>query len=94
MQCRRRSHGLGSGGGKGFDAAGTIAGSKYQANQVDAQSDADFHASVADAHKIQRDKLNERVDDAKRMLEKVLEFVKEMNGTRNATLQTAASFKG
>jgi len=82
-----------SGGGKAFDAGGNIIGSGYQANAVERQSEADLHESRGEASKVVRDKFTEEANDARQMATKMLEFVKEMNETRNATLQIAASLK-
>jgi hypothetical protein len=82
-----------SAGGKGFDALGGILGSGYAAAAVEHQSQADLHDSLAEAKKVARDKFAEEASDARQMVQKVLEFVKEMNEVRNATLQTVASFK-
>jgi hypothetical protein len=84
---------LWSGGGKAFDASGTILGNNYQANAMDYQSQADLLESRAEGTKIARDRLVEEANDARQMFQKVLEFVKEMNEVRNATLQTVATFK-
>jgi hypothetical protein len=82
-----------SAGGKGFDALGTILGSGYAAAAVEHQSQADLHDSLAEAKKVARDKFAEEASDARQMIQKVMDFVKEMNEVRNATLQTVASFK-
>jgi hypothetical protein len=82
-----------SGGGKGFDAAGTIQGSDFAAAAVEHQAQADRHDSLAEAKKVARDKFAEEASDARQMIQKVMDFVKEMNEVRNATLQTVASFK-
>ena len=84
---------LWSGGSRGFDACGTIAGSSYQARAVVQQSEADRFESLADASKIARDKFTEEASDARQMFQKVTDFVKETNEVRNATLQAIASFK-
>ena len=82
-----------SGGGNAFDAGGNIIGSGYQANAVERQSEADLHESRGEASKVVRDKFNEEANDARQMATKMLDFVKEINETRNATLQIAASLK-
>jgi hypothetical protein len=84
---------LWSGGGKGFDAGGTIIGNGYQADAVDHQSQADLLDSRVEASKVARDKFAEEASDARQMFQKTLEFVKEINEVRNATLQAVASFK-
>src|SRR5262249_32548011 len=84
---------LWSGGGKGFDAGGTILGNSYQADAVEHQSQADLLESRADGSRIARDKFVDEANDARQMFQKALEFVEEINQVRNATLQTVASFK-
>jgi hypothetical protein len=84
---------LWSAGGKGFDATGTILGNQYQGAAQDDQAEADLAESRMDACRIARDKFGEEANDARQMFQKVMEFVKEMNEIRNATLQTVASFK-
>jgi len=84
---------LWSGGGKGFDAGGTIIGNGFQADAVGHQSQADLLESRIEASRIARDKLADEASDARQMVQKVMEFVKEMNEVRNATLQSVASFK-
>jgi hypothetical protein len=82
-----------SGGGKGFEATGTILGNCYQADAVDDQANADLLDSQAEASKVAREKFAEEANAARQMFEKVLEFVKEVNEVRSATLQAVASFK-
>jgi hypothetical protein len=84
---------LWSGGGKGFDAGGTIVGNGYQADAMAHQSEADLLESRVEASRVSRDKFAEEANDARQMVQKVMDFVKEMNEVRNATLQTVASFK-
>jgi len=82
-----------SAGGKGFDATGNILGSGYAAAAVEHQAEADLHDSRADAKKVARDKFAEEANDARQMLQKVMDFVKKMNEVQNSTLQPIASFK-
>jgi len=84
---------LSSGGGKGLEAGGMIMGNGHQAEALDHQSNADRHEARAEASKVARDRFEAEASDAGRMFQKVMEFVKEMNEVRNATLQGVASFK-
>jgi len=84
---------LWSAGGKGFDAGGMIMGNGRQADAVDHQAQADRLESRGEASKIARDKFADEARDVQQMFEKVMQFVKELNDVRNATLQAVASFK-
>jgi hypothetical protein len=84
---------LWSEGGKGFEAGGMIIGNDHQADAVNHQAQADLLESRAEASRVARDKFEEEASDARQMLHKIMEFVKEMNEVRNATLQAVASFK-
>ncbi|MEZ4225817.1 MAG: hypothetical protein R3B13_32995 [Polyangiaceae bacterium] len=80
---------LGSGGGKIVEGSGSLAASTHRAAQTEADGEAAKRDANAEAAKRRADEYRGEEDDARRMLDKVAEFLKSVRDSQNASNQAA-----
>lgn len=80
---------LGSGGGDLVRGGGQLAASGHAAAQKDAEGEATKHEANAEGAKRRADEFRGEMDDARRMLDKVAEFLKSVRDSQNASNQAA-----
>lgn len=80
---------LGSGSGNMVQGGGKLLASTHAGAQVDADSEATKHDGNAEAAKRRGEEYRSEADDARRMLDKVAEFLKSVRDSQNASTQAA-----
>jgi hypothetical protein len=85
---------MSSGGAKAFEAIGVGLGNDESAAAQEHQAEADLHDARATGHKVAAEKYRDEADEARRMTKKVMDFLENVNQSRNAAAGTAAAIRG
>lgn len=72
---------------------GSLGATRYEARQTDLDADAEHHRANADLASKRQQQLDDDVRDARELLSKVADFLRECNGARNSARQQAASIR-